>query len=115
MDARTTANMLGLTGIGIGLTEIAAPVFVEKSLGIGHRHVLMRAMGLREIASGVAILTQDKPAAGMWSRVAGDALDLALLGAAAIKSNRKAFVFGAIAAVMAIAYLDYRNATELSR
>ncbi|HYC53949.1 MAG TPA: hypothetical protein VEL28_03325 [Candidatus Binatia bacterium] len=115
MNAQQTATALGIAGIGIGLTELAAPTFVEKQLGVGHRHVIMRAMGLREIASGLAIVAGRDPATGMWSRVAGDALDLALLGAAALRSNRKAFVLGAIAAVAAIAWLDYRNATELSR
>jgi len=113
MNATQTANALGMAGIGIGLTEIAAPGLVERALGIGNHHTLLRTMGLREIASGAAVLRN--PEAGMWSRVAGDALDIALLGAAVAKSNRRVFAFGALAAVLVIAYMDLRNASDLSR
>ena len=39
----------------------------------------MRLLGAREIASGFGILTQTKPAPWLWTRVGGDAMDLALL------------------------------------
>jgi 3-oxoacyl-[acyl-carrier protein] reductase len=39
-------------------------------------------MGLREIGHGVSILSNQQPAKALWSRVAGDALDLSTLGAA---------------------------------
>jgi uncharacterized membrane protein len=42
----------------------------------------MRLLGLREVASGVAILGLARPAPGLWSRVGGDAMDLTLLGMA---------------------------------
>jgi uncharacterized membrane protein len=42
----------------------------------------MRLLGLREVASGMAILALVNPIPGLWSRVAGDAMDLTLLGLA---------------------------------
>ena len=39
----------------------------------------MRLVGAREIASGFGILAQTKPTPWLWSRVGGDAMDLALL------------------------------------
>ena len=39
----------------------------------------MRLVGAREIASGFGILAQNKPTPWLWSRVGGDAMDLALL------------------------------------
>jgi uncharacterized membrane protein len=43
---------------------------------------LLRALGARELASGIGILTGDRRSAWLWSRVAGDMMDLALLGVA---------------------------------
>jgi uncharacterized membrane protein len=43
---------------------------------------VMRVVGAREIASGVAILAQAKPTPGLWLRVGGDVMDLALLRSA---------------------------------
>ena len=40
---------------------------------------LMRFLGLREIAAGIVVLSGAR-AAGCWSRVAGDLMDLSLLG-----------------------------------
>jgi len=34
-------------------------------------------VALREIAAGITIFSQKKPSGGLWSRVAGDALDVA--------------------------------------
>ena len=43
----------------------------------------LRAFGAREIASGLGLLAQPDRAAWAWSRVGGDAVDLAFLGSAA--------------------------------
>src|SRR5688572_20192321 len=86
------ARGLGWASIGIGLAEIAAPRQVQNLMGLEdrptHRGVL-RVLGVREIMHGLSILTERRPtgamAAGLWSRVAGDALDTVLLGVAATK------------------------------
>jgi uncharacterized membrane protein len=61
------------------------------------------------------IFTQEKPVEGVWSRVAGDALDLASLGVAATspeaKLGRVAF---ATANVLAVTALDVMCAMQLS-
>jgi uncharacterized membrane protein len=44
---------------------------------------VLRAAGLRELASGVGILTSEQPAGLLWGRVAGDVMDLMLLAGAA--------------------------------
>jgi uncharacterized membrane protein len=73
---------LGCFSIGLGLAELLAPRQMARLIGIQERGLLLRSLGLREVASGVGLLTQAKPAGWMWSRVAGDAMDLALLGSA---------------------------------
>ena len=42
---------------------------------------LTRACGLREIGTGIGILTSKDPSPWLWGRVAGDALDVATVGA----------------------------------
>ena len=75
---------------------------------------LLRAFGLREIASGVTILAQDTPRAGVWSRVAGDALDLAALVSAYREDNpRRNNVAVAIGAIAGIAWVDFWCARRL--
>jgi uncharacterized membrane protein len=73
-------------------------------------------MGLREIAHGVAIFAQGRrPAAAVWSRVAGDALDLAALAAAAASPDSdKGRVAFATANVLAVTALDVLCAQQLS-
>jgi hypothetical protein len=108
MDKQTLANGLGWFSIGLGLTELIAAEPLTEKLGLPIKPSTLRLFGLREIAAGVAILTQDKKAPGVWSRVAGDVLDLAVLGSAATSAtneNRGMAAF-ALANVAAISALD---------
>ncbi len=115
MRDRQVARALGVTGMGIGLAELAAPGWIGKQLGVGERDTLLRAMGAREILAGVGILAERKPTMGLWARVAGDAIDLALLGAAASRSRRRKNVIAAIGMVAAISGLDLVYALRLQR
>src|SRR4051794_27328838 len=81
------ANFLGLFSLGLGLAQVAAPGAMSKVVGVrddDQHRTLMRLLGLREISHGLAILSNQQPRKAMWSRVAGDALDLALLGGAMV-------------------------------
>src|SRR4051794_41878850 len=55
----------------------------------------MRLMGIRELTQGTGILTRPRPTMWLWSRVAGDAVDLSLLGLIGVK-NRRARTAGAV-------------------
>lgn len=111
------ANGLGWFSLGLGLAEVIAPKAFARFIGAEGRHtVLIRLMGLREITAGVGILTNRRPAQWVWARVAGDAVDLALLGAAL--SSPKADhgrLKAATAAVVGVTALDFYNAQQLSR
>ena len=85
------ARALGWASLAIGLTELAAPKAVQSMLGIDdtpQTRGVLRVLGVREIAHGVGILSDSEPdtklAGSVWARVAGDALDTALLAKAAI-------------------------------
>ena len=101
------ARGLGWFSIALGLTELFDAPGLNSFLGTSHKETTLRLFGLREIAAGVGILTSPKPAAGwLWSRVAGDAMDLAALGAAyenrRSKHDNVAIAIGAVAGVTAL-------------
>ncbi len=104
------ARALGWTSIAIGLTELAATGWVEDQIGIEGRKKIIRGFGLREIAAGVMILNQPglngKLVAGLWSRVAGDAVDLAALGKAKDQTSRPDGLSSVTAIVTAITGID---------
>ena len=97
---------LGWFSMGLGLTELLAPKAVTRWLGVEGNEGLVRAYGAREIASGVLCLSVNNDY-GAYSRVAGDAIDLASLAAAYRDDNpKKANVGIAMAAVAGIAIID---------
>ena len=81
MDARGIARGLAWFGIGLGLAELLTPRTVARAAGLRGHERLLRVFGAREIASGALILAAEDPEAWLWTRVAGDALDGALLSA----------------------------------
>ena len=110
------ARGLGWFSIGVGLAEVLAPRAVERFLGINRQGLLLRLMGLREIASGIGILTQRRPEAWLWARVGGDIVDMTGLGIAATSDTAKpGNIAVAAAAVAGVTALDVCCAWELSR
>jgi len=113
------ADFLGVFSLGLGLAQVIAPAGMSKLCGIkdaeGNAR-LMRALGAREISNGIAILSRQQPEKALWSRVAGDALDLALLGKAmANPENSRGRALFATANVLAVTALDVMAARTLSR
>jgi hypothetical protein len=113
------ARFLGWFSVGLGTVQAAAPRALCTVVGAstkGKAPTIMRLMGLRELAHGVGILARPRPAMWLWSRVAGDALDLGLLGlnAARRPDGRRRTAF-AIVNVLALAVPDVREARHLSR
>jgi uncharacterized membrane protein len=115
-DKDTLAQFLGWFSVGLGAAQVTAPRLMSRLVGAspdGWAPRVMRLMGAREITQGVGILSRPRPTAWVWSRVAGDALDLALLGLVAARGPgrfRAAFAFAntlpiAVADVMESRYL----------
>ncbi|HXT17240.1 MAG TPA: SRPBCC family protein [Gemmatimonadaceae bacterium] len=113
------ANFLGLFSIGLGLAQVAMPGAMSNVVGVkddDQHRMLMRLLGLREISHGVAVLSNQQPEKPMWSRVAGDVLDLALLGGALANSdNDRGRTLFATANVLAVTALDVMAAKTLSK
>jgi hypothetical protein len=116
-DKDPLAQFLGWFSIGLGSTQLAAPRALSRIVGAsadGLAPRLMRLMGVRELTQGVGILTRPRPTAWLWSRVAGDALDLSLLALIAAK-NRRARTAVPIANVVAVTVADVYESRFLSR
>ena len=115
-SAKRLAKGLGWFSVGLGLTELLVPQAIASISGVSKRRTgLIRLYGLRELASGVAIFSQKKPREAMWSRVAGDALDLASLGAACTSPDAKVGrITFATVNVLAVTVLDVMCAMQLS-
>lgn len=71
---------LGWLSIGLGLAALLAPRGIARAAGLPASTLLLRAIGARELVSGIGLLNQPAAPAWRWSRVAGDAMDLAMLG-----------------------------------
>ena len=109
------ARALGWFSIGLGLAEIAAPGKLAELIGVENKPGIFRLMGLREIGHGVTILTQTWPAEGVWSRVAGDVLDLALLSTQLRPENsEREKTLVATLAVLGVTALDVYTSRRLS-
>lgn len=80
-DRGTLNRSLGWFSIGLGVTQLLAPKALGRAIGVGDQSTIMRMCGVREIVSGVGLLSGKAPAAFATSRVMGDVMDLALLGA----------------------------------
>jgi uncharacterized membrane protein len=126
--AARLAQSLGWFSVGLGLAEVCAPRQLARAIGLAPRlprgwvdHLpraltrgledehtaTLRLFGLREIGTGLAILTRRRPTGSLWARVAGDVLDLGLLGSALRRAggNRRRLVTAA-AAVAGVTALD---------
>lgn len=115
MNEQKTAHALGWFSIGLGLTELLATKTLSSYLGMEKQEALIRAYGLREIAAGIGVLSQQRPVAGMWSRAGGDLMDLVTLGIAYTPNNPKRANVGiALGTVAAITVLDILCAQKLS-
>jgi hypothetical protein len=109
MERRGTA--LGWLSIGLGLAQLLAPRQVARLIGADEQddatRLALRLVGGRELLCGAGLLSQSHPAAWAWGRVAGDVLDLALLGSvwpARRTRNDRLLVAGA--AVAGVACVD---------
>jgi hypothetical protein len=115
--ADRTARNLGWFSIALGVAELFAPRRVARAAGVEGRERLLQGYGLREIQSGIWALS-DTPAPAIWSRVAGDLVDLATLlagpkeGTDDAERGRNRTM--AIAAVLGITAIDLATAIALT-
>lgn len=112
------AAALGWFSLGLGVAELVAPRALGRLIGVptnARARRTMRFFGLRELASGIMILSQRNPAPWLWGRVAGDLVDLATLGNASRSSSaNSARLLAATAATVGVTLLDTMTSLESS-
>jgi uncharacterized membrane protein len=112
------AQGLGWFSIGLGVAQIVAPRRMSRLIGVkdvdGNRTV-MRAVGMREIAAGIGLLSDPKPTGFAVARVAGDVMDLAMLAKALnTPENDHGRTAFATAAVIGVGLLDVLASEDLA-
>ena len=73
--------------------------------GVATGEVLLTP-AVREIGTGIGILTSRAPSPWLWGRVAGDALDIATVGAGLVTRGRPLRTLSSMAMLLGIAYVD---------
>jgi hypothetical protein len=96
---------LGYFSIGLGLAELLTPRQVSRGAGMHRQDTLLRGFGLREIATGIGILTASNPRPWLWGRVAGDVLDVATVAVTA-DSRKAAHLGSSFVALLGVGLLD---------
>jgi len=110
-EAHTLARAFGWFSLALGATELLMPGPVARGTGLHGRHMLLRAYGVREIVTGIGLLTSRRPGLWMWARVVGDAVDAGTLarGRGGVQSQVSLGIVAAVAAA------DIACAAALSR
>lgn len=114
------STALGWFSVGIGIAELLMPRTVASSAGIdgqARNLRLLRACGMRELASGAGLLLRPHKPGWMWSRVAGDAFDLGLLAFSRRRSggNRALLASALVAGITALDLLAALDNQRVAR
>jgi hypothetical protein len=107
---RSPARALGWFSIALGLAELAMPRRTARVAGAPDLPALTRAMGLREIGTGIGILTSKDPTPWLWARVAGDALDIATVGGGLVTRGRPVRTLTSLAVLIGVTLIDMKVA-----
>lgn len=106
---------LGFFSLGLGTAELLASRRIGKALEAEGSEGLIKIFGAREMAAGVNILQSPAHGTRIWNRVAGDAMDLAALGALARRASRNKALWASVGFVVAATAVDVITALGLDR
>ena len=123
---RATASRvrtLGWLSLGLGLAQLVAPDAVRRLSGVDDSRTsraVVPMVGARELLHAAGLLRGRRVGAWAWTRVAGDAMDLASLGVAMVhrtgsRRRRLAAVTGAVLGLTVLDVLTATRATHTDR
>jgi hypothetical protein len=114
--AMRASRLLGWVSFAVGAAELLAPRKVARAVGLREdQALLVRACGLRQMATGVGAHSV-YPVPALWARMGGDLADVAILSAAARRSegDRGKGPWLALAAVGGLAVISAVVASRLA-
>ncbi|HEX6074650.1 MAG TPA: SRPBCC family protein [Micromonosporaceae bacterium] len=114
-NTRRMARGLGWFSLGLGVAALAAPRGVSRLAGIdgsASTSTVVRLVGARELVQGAGLLSGRRPSGWVWSRVAGDVLDLSALALATRQATSPLRAGLAGTAVAGITAVDVLTATR---
>jgi uncharacterized membrane protein len=119
-DRARWRRRLGWLSLGLGTLHLVAPRLVRRLSGVDDSAVsrmVVPLIGARELAHGAGLLLGRNPRGWAWSRVGGDAIDLASLGVALARRRgaRQVRLLGATGAVLAMTAVDVATAVRATR
>lgn len=113
------AKGLGWLSIALGLPQIIAPRGVMALIGASRdrgMHATALLVGIRELAVGIGLLARPRSSGLLWARVAGDVMDLALLGRSLQARRREeGRLMKSLATVAAVLVVDGLAALQMGR
>lgn len=113
------ADTLGWASAALGAPMITVPRRLLSIIGVradGQTTAIVVGVGIRELMATVQINVMRHRRIGAWARVAGDTMDLALLGTAFARKRADAGrLLGAVGFVAGIFAADLVTALQLSR
>ena len=118
--AEGVARGLGIFSAGLGLVQLVAPRQFARAVGAPDRaETIARMVGIRELAVAPPLLARRRPVSWTVLRVAGDAMDLAMLGMLVAGRHRdgrasRRRALAATAAVAGITVIDAWTTKQLA-
>ncbi|GAA1305346.1 SRPBCC family protein [Saccharothrix xinjiangensis] len=117
---RRRGRALGLVSLCLGLAQVAAPHAVRRLSGVDDSATSRRVVplvGARELVHAAGLLAGRRVGPWAWTRVAGDAMDLASLAVALGNrgGQRRGRLVGVTGAVLGITALDVLTAVQATR
>jgi hypothetical protein len=96
--------------------DLVAARRIARIIGMPRSEGLIRACGVREMVSGAGMIAARNRAPWVWSRIAGDALDVAGLAPGLARTNeRRKYAWLMLAGVAAITAVDLLYARKLAQ
>jgi uncharacterized membrane protein len=111
---------LGWASLGLAVPQLVRPGGVTRTVGVGDgptQRAVAQAVGAREVVHAAGLLAPGLRTRWIWTRVAGDAMDLAALGRALRRhdGHGRGRTIAATAAIAGITVLDVYAAARSSR